>query len=66
MGVQIGIIVVLIVAGVLIWRLAAKALNEAMDGVDEPAEVEDEAVSVAPREPEGPVGPDGLMVLFAD
>jgi len=66
MGVQIGIIVVLIVAGVLIWRTVSKALKQAMEGVDEPVEVADETVSVTPSEPEGPVGPDGLMVLFAD
>lgn len=65
MGVQIGIIIVLIVAGVLIWRAAAKALNEAMEGQQEAVEAE-QPVPATPKEPVGPVGPDGLMVLFAD
>ncbi len=64
--VQIGIIVVLIVGGVLIWRTVAKALSDAMDGQEQPVAAEHETMAVTPSEPEGHVGPDGLMVLFAD
>ncbi|MFO8080815.1 MAG: hypothetical protein R6V07_10950 [Armatimonadota bacterium] len=65
--VQIGIIIVLIVAGVLIWRTASKALGEALEGQQEELSPEQsEVTEITPIEPEGPVGPDGLMVLFAD
>ncbi|MBD3293108.1 MAG: hypothetical protein GF393_09300 [Armatimonadia bacterium] len=63
--VQIGIIIVLIVAGVLIWRAGSKMLNEALEGEQQAIEAE-ETTPEAPIEPVGPVGPDGLMVLFAD
>ncbi|MGI5817971.1 MAG: hypothetical protein ACOX9R_07715 [Armatimonadota bacterium] len=64
-AVQIVIIIVLVVAGVLIWRAAARFVNESL--ADEVAEIEPEAdVPVPPKEPIGHVGPDGLIVLFAD
>ncbi|MCD6359400.1 MAG: hypothetical protein J7M38_00965 [Armatimonadetes bacterium] len=64
MLVQTGIIVVLIIAGVLLYRFGARALSNFMSGtvalVAQPEE------PVEPVEPEGPAGPDGLVVLFAD
>ncbi len=62
--VQIGIIVVLLVVGVLVWRAVGNLLSEALEGEQEAVEAED-SVPEEPREPQGPVGPDGLMVLFA-
>lgn len=63
--VQVAIIVILVVVGVLIWRAAAKFMSQALDGEVPVVEEETSEPAVA-REPEGPVGPDGLMVLFAD
>ncbi|MFW6156576.1 MAG: hypothetical protein ACOC7J_04595 [Armatimonadota bacterium] len=65
MTVQIGIIIVLVVAGVLIWRAAARLFTDALEGEQRAIE-EEQSVPAEPREPQGPVGPDGLMVLFAD
>ena len=64
-AVQVGIIVVLVTAGVLLWRTIAGAAKRALEGE---AEAVQEQVSPPqePREPSGPVGPDGLIVLFAD
>ncbi len=65
MFVQIGIIVVLIAAGVLIWYKGSRFIRDLIAG-----ELESNADEVtAPderREPAGPVGPDGLVLLFAD
>ncbi len=65
MAVQIGIIVILLVIGVLIYRAGARLLARAVEGQ---AQVVTEQVerSAPPMEPMGPVGPDGLTVLFAD
>jgi hypothetical protein len=65
MAVQIGIIIVLIVAGVLIWRAGSRMLGEALEGEQQAIEAE-ESTPEAPIDPVGPVGPDGIMVLFAD
>ena len=65
MAVQIGIIIVLIVGGVLIWRAASSFLSDALEGEQQAVEAQ-QTVPEAPTEPVGPVGPDGLMVLFAD
>lgn len=65
MAVQIGIIVVLAIAGILIWRAASSFLRTLLEGEAETAEEEAQR-SGEPIEPVGPVGPDGLVVLFAD
>ena len=63
-AVQVGIIVVLVTAGVLLWRAIAGAAKRALDG--EAAAVQEHvSPPQEPREPSGPVGPDGLIVLFA-
>lgn len=64
MGVQIGIIIVLLVAGILIYRAGARLLSGALEG--ETAVEEEIQEPAEPIDPVGPVGPDGLMVLFAD
>lgn len=65
MAVQIGIIIVLVAAGVLIWRFGARLLTGALDGQAGVTEIEVEEPE-EPVEPIGPVGPDGLVVLFGD
>ncbi len=64
MAVQIGILVVLLVAGVLIYRLAAKSISDFMNGtVATAAEEQDRPERI---DPIGSVGPDGLIILFGD
>ncbi len=65
MAVQIGIIVILLVIGVLIYRAGARLLGRVVEG-EVTAACQEVARPAAPMEPIGPVGPDGLMVLFAD
>jgi len=62
--VQAGIIAVLVIAGVLVYRAGARALSGFMNGTVAPAAAEEHAIE--PVEPIGPVGPDGLVVLFGD
>ena len=64
MAVQIGILVVLLAAGILIYRLAAKSVSDFMNGtVAAASEEEDRPERI---DPTGSVGPDGLIVLFGD
>ncbi len=63
--VQIAIIIMLLVLGVLIWRAVVKLLRGAIEGEAQVTEV-DATIPIRQIEPEGPVGPDGLMVLFGD
>lgn len=63
MAVQIGIIVVLTVLGVLLYRAGARFLSRLLEGEAESIQAEVEQPS-RPVEPIGPVGPDGLVVLF--
>jgi len=62
--VQIAIILVLIVAGVLLYRVGTRALSDFMNGTV--AAVADTEEAIEPVEPIGPAGPDGLVVLFGD
>ncbi len=64
MAVQIGILVVLIVAGVVIYRLASKSVSDFMNATVATAAVEEDRP--VPIDPTGSVGPDGLIVLFGD
>lgn len=65
MWVQVTIVVVLVVVGVLLVRVGSRAwrslMDAAGDGVDEQS-LQDAHLEVI--EPEGRVGPDGLVVLF--
>ncbi len=64
MAVQIGILIVLLVGGVLIYRLVSKSVSNFMNGtVAAAAEEEDRPERI---DPVGSVGPDGLIVLFGD
>ncbi len=65
MAVQIGIIIVLVVVGVALYRFGARLARRAFEGEAESVREEVEAPD-EPGEPVGPVGPDGLVVLFAD
>lgn len=65
MVVQIGIIVVLITVGVLVWLKGGKFISDLLAGEAEAISEEAQAPT-EPREPVGPVGPDCLMVLFGD
>ncbi|MGD9495097.1 MAG: hypothetical protein AB7Y46_02180 [Armatimonadota bacterium] len=65
MAVQIGIIVVLAAAGVVVYLAAFRLLRRAFEGEVQPV-AEELPEPYAPVEPMGPVGPDGLIVLFAD
>ncbi len=65
MAVQIGIIVVLAVIGVLLFKAGARLFREVLAGEAETAR-EELVVPQEPVEPVGPVGSDGLVVLFGD
>ncbi|MEA3402194.1 MAG: hypothetical protein U9R79_13235 [Armatimonadota bacterium] len=65
MAVQIGIIIVLAIAAVLIYRAGARFVSSLMAGQAEGTREEME-IPREPVEPVGPVGPDGLIVLFGD
>jgi len=64
LAVQIGIIVVLVVGAVLIFRTGYRWVSGFMNGTLAAAAQEEQPV--VRIDPSGPVGPDGLVVLFAD
>jgi len=63
-AVQIGILVVLLVAGVVIYWLTAKSVSNFMNGTVATASEEEERPERI--DPTGSVGPDGLIILFGD